>query len=245
MDIGEETVKWHLKNLFLQAECRHTQARSGPSASAWSVGLGDSRACAVARTSGPRQFPPYVRCVRLRARPSVSQWVGTCAAPRSAAGSTTAPGSGSARPSMFHRNMNASRIPMSAWNLIGDQAQVTTPAASVKPTSATMRPVNASRRAVSLGQAKSHALAVQLHRQQVQRVVDADADAKRDHRQRRHLHADAEHDHQRFAQDRGQRQRQQRHDHRTPRAEGDQAQNGHRRRRRTTASRSTPCARPG
>ncbi|MCY1563275.1 hypothetical protein D9M68_1008040 [compost metagenome] len=32
---------------------------------------------------------------------------------------------------------------MSAWNLIGDQAQVTTPAARVMPTSATTLPVKA------------------------------------------------------------------------------------------------------
>ena len=35
---------------------------------------------------------------------------------------------------------------MSAWNLIGDQAQVTTAAAMVSPTSATMRPVKSSDR---------------------------------------------------------------------------------------------------
>ncbi|MNG07109.1 hypothetical protein D3C84_903970 [compost metagenome] len=44
-------------------------------------------------------------------------------------------------PSMFHRNMNVSRMPMSAWNLIGDQTQHTTPAARVMPTSPTTRPV--------------------------------------------------------------------------------------------------------
>ena len=38
-------------------------------------------------------------------------------------------------PTMFHRNMKASRMPMSAWNLIGEKAQVITPAASVTPTS--------------------------------------------------------------------------------------------------------------
>ncbi|MCY1307380.1 hypothetical protein D9M70_572980 [compost metagenome] len=43
---------------------------------------------------------------------------------------------------MFHRNMKASRMPMSAWNLIGDQAQVTTAAARVTPTSATTLPVD-------------------------------------------------------------------------------------------------------
>ena len=43
---------------------------------------------------------------------------------------------------MFHTNMNVSRMPMSAWNLIGEKAQVTTPAARVTPTSATTLPVN-------------------------------------------------------------------------------------------------------
>jgi hypothetical protein len=44
-------------------------------------------------------------------------------------------------PSMFHRNMNVSKILMSAWNLIGDQAQPTTRAAKVTPTRPTTRPV--------------------------------------------------------------------------------------------------------
>src|SRR5262245_20930361 len=47
-------------------------------------------------------------------------------------------------PSMFHRNMKASRIPMSAWNLIGDQAQVTTAADKVTPIRATTFPVDVS-----------------------------------------------------------------------------------------------------
>ncbi|MNR62524.1 hypothetical protein D3C85_1845740 [compost metagenome] len=38
--------------------------------------------------------------------------------------------------------MKVSRMPMSAWNLIGDQTQPTTPAARVIPTSPTTRPVN-------------------------------------------------------------------------------------------------------
>src|SRR5206468_182993 len=46
-------------------------------------------------------------------------------------------------PTMFQRSMKVSRTPMSAWNLIGDHAQVTTPAARVIPTSATTLPVNA------------------------------------------------------------------------------------------------------
>ncbi|MNW69121.1 hypothetical protein D3C74_480580 [compost metagenome] len=46
-------------------------------------------------------------------------------------------------PSMFHRNMKVSRMPMSAWNLMGDQTQHTTPAARVMPTSPTTRPVKA------------------------------------------------------------------------------------------------------
>ena len=36
-------------------------------------------------------------------------------------------------PNMFHRNMNESSSPISAWNLIGESDQVTTPAASVMP----------------------------------------------------------------------------------------------------------------
>ena len=47
---------------------------------------------------------------------------------------------------MFHTNMKASRMPMSAWNLMGDKAQVATPAASVTPTSTTTLPVNCSAR---------------------------------------------------------------------------------------------------
>src|SRR3546814_15312046 len=43
-------------------------------------------------------------------------------------------------PNMFQRNMKVSRIPMSAWNLIGENAQVTTPEASVTPTSETALP---------------------------------------------------------------------------------------------------------
>ena len=43
---------------------------------------------------------------------------------------------------MFQMNMKASRMPMSAWNLIGESAQVATPAASVTPTSTTTLPVN-------------------------------------------------------------------------------------------------------
>ena len=34
---------------------------------------------------------------------------------------------------MFQTNIKVSRMPMSAWNLIGDQIQVTTPAAIVTP----------------------------------------------------------------------------------------------------------------
>lgn len=44
---------------------------------------------------------------------------------------------------MFHRNMKVSSMPMSAWNLMGDQTQATTPAARVMPTSPTTRPVKA------------------------------------------------------------------------------------------------------
>ncbi|MNL49689.1 hypothetical protein D3C87_1726440 [compost metagenome] len=44
-------------------------------------------------------------------------------------------------PSMFQTNMKVRRMPMSAWNLMGDQAQVMTPAARVTPTRATTLPV--------------------------------------------------------------------------------------------------------
>ncbi len=45
---------------------------------------------------------------------------------------------------MFQTNMKASSMPMSAWNLIGENTQVATPTASVRPVSMTMRPVNSS-----------------------------------------------------------------------------------------------------
>jgi hypothetical protein len=45
-------------------------------------------------------------------------------------------------PNMFHRNMNASIIPMSAWNLIGENIHVATAIASVTPVNITTRPVN-------------------------------------------------------------------------------------------------------
>ncbi|MNZ45171.1 hypothetical protein D3C78_628150 [compost metagenome] len=65
---------------------------------------------------------------------------------------------------------------------------------------------------------------MQLHAEQVQRVVHADAHAEGDHRQGRHLHADAHGHHQRLAEHRGQHQRQDRHQGRPPAAEGDQAE---------------------
>ena len=45
-------------------------------------------------------------------------------------------------PIMFQRNINVRRMPIFAWNLIGENAQVTTPAASVIPTRPTTLPVN-------------------------------------------------------------------------------------------------------
>ena len=42
---------------------------------------------------------------------------------------------------MFHRNMKVSSMPMSAWNLIGDQIQVATPIASIAPVRPTAAPV--------------------------------------------------------------------------------------------------------
>ena len=124
---------------------------------------------------------------------------------------------------------------MSAWNLIGDQAQVMTPAASVTPTSTTTRPVKCSA-SVGLGQRYAGALLRQLHGQQVQRVVHADAHAERDHRQRRDLHADAQPHHQRLAQDGGHHQRNHRHEHGAPAAEGEEAQQRSPLRRRRAAS---------
>ncbi|MCY1454960.1 hypothetical protein D9M71_720580 [compost metagenome] len=53
-------------------------------------------------------------------------------------------GSRISAPSMLNRNMKASRIPMSAWNLIGEKAQVATARASVMPVSTTTLPVNRS-----------------------------------------------------------------------------------------------------
>ena len=81
---------------------------------------------------------------------------------------------------------------------------------------------------VRRGEGQAAALLGELHREQVQRVVDADAHPQRDHRQRGHLDADAEHDHQRLAQHRGDHQRHHRDDDRPPAAEGDEAQHDHR-----------------
>src|SRR5690606_10967062 len=50
-------------------------------------------------------------------------------------------GSSHRAPNMFHRNMKVSRIPISAWNLIAEKIQVTTPMASVKPVKVTALPV--------------------------------------------------------------------------------------------------------
>ncbi|MNI91448.1 hypothetical protein D3C73_1491110 [compost metagenome] len=47
-------------------------------------------------------------------------------------------------PSMLNRNMKASRMPMSAWNLIGEKDHVATARASVMPVSTTTLPVNRS-----------------------------------------------------------------------------------------------------
>ena len=47
---------------------------------------------------------------------------------------------------MFQTNMKASRMPMSAWNLMGEKAQVATATPSVKPVSTTTLPVKASAR---------------------------------------------------------------------------------------------------
>src|SRR5205814_4877500 len=59
-------------------------------------------------------------------------------------GSRKTPSAGSriSAPSMFKTNMNASSTPMSAWNLIGERAQVATASASVMPVRTTTLPVN-------------------------------------------------------------------------------------------------------
>lgn len=44
-------------------------------------------------------------------------------------------------PTMFQRNMKVSRNPMSAWNLIGENAQVATPMDRVIPVKDTALPV--------------------------------------------------------------------------------------------------------
>ena len=60
--------------------------------------------------------------------------------------------------------------------------------------------------------------------EEVDAVVDADADAERDHRQRRDLEADAERRHQRVAEDRHDGQRHDHAEHGGYRAEREQAQ---------------------
>src|SRR5678815_5698553 len=69
-------------------------------------------------------------------------------------------------PTMFQMNMNASRIPMSAWNLIGESAQVATPAASVTPTRTTTLPVIALGVGIGIDYAL-YLLSVQLAQQRV------------------------------------------------------------------------------
>ena len=88
---------------------------------------------------------------------------------------------------------------MSAWNLIGENAQVITPAASVIADECDDLARELHRALVGLPQRHAGALLRELHRQQIERVIDADADAERDHRQRRDLDTHAEADHQRFA----------------------------------------------
>src|SRR5690606_24260827 len=50
-------------------------------------------------------------------------------------------GSSHSAPIMFQRNIKVSRIPISAWNLIDEKIQKTTPRASVIPVKATALPV--------------------------------------------------------------------------------------------------------
>ena len=47
---------------------------------------------------------------------------------------------------MLTMNMKASKMPMSAWNLMGEKAQVATPRARVTPVSITTLPVSSSAR---------------------------------------------------------------------------------------------------
>ncbi|MNG15062.1 hypothetical protein D3C84_988620 [compost metagenome] len=49
-------------------------------------------------------------------------------------------------PSMFQMNMKASRMPMSAWNLMGESAQVATAMPRVTPVRITTLPVESSAR---------------------------------------------------------------------------------------------------
>ena len=51
-------------------------------------------------------------------------------------------GSSQMAPTMFQRNMKNSRNPMSAWNLIGEKIQVTTPMPRVTPVNTTALPVD-------------------------------------------------------------------------------------------------------
>jgi len=94
---------------------------------------------------------------------------------------------------MFQRNMKVSRMPMSAWNLMGENAQVTTPRRQRRAaTRATTLPVKRSdARCASSSDWPDRCLR-ELDGQQIERVVDADAGAQGDHRQSRHLHADPE-----------------------------------------------------
>jgi hypothetical protein len=57
---------------------------------------------------------------------------------------TAKAGSNKIAPNMFMRNMNVSRMPMSAWNWSGEKIQVATPMASAQPVKITPNPEIAS-----------------------------------------------------------------------------------------------------
>ena len=192
---------------------------------------GRRRASPTCRSRGPRTRRASPSCKRSMPCDSFRRRFtagGACGLRRVGSRKCDSAGISTSAPIMFHTNMNVSRMPMSAWNLIGENAQVIDARGERDADQRDDLARELDGLLVRLGQRDARALLRELHRKQVQRVVDADADAERDHRQRRHLDADAERDHQRFAQDRRERQRHDGDDHRPPAAERDEAQHDHR-----------------
>jgi hypothetical protein len=70
------------------------------------------------------------RSAALRAAPGIRKWASA--------------GSSIRAPNIFQRNMKASKMPISAWNLIDEKIQVATAIARVTPVRITTRPVNCS-----------------------------------------------------------------------------------------------------